>query len=201
MPKIIDKDQKRRDILGAAVTVFSRKGTAAARIADIAAEAGIGKGTVYEYFSSKEEIFQACFGFFMDEINAVVLQRIYAVADPLEKFSAFFDAWISALSAPVMQSFMIMIEFWAEGIRRRGSDYGFDMAGMYSEYRLMIQNLLDDCVSSTAIPVIDTHSIAAGIIGAMDGIMLQWVLDPGAIDIEKALTALKQIVMAGLNTR
>lgn len=201
MPKIVDKDQKKKIILGAAVTVFSRKGTAAARIADIAEEAGIGKGTIYEYFSSKEEIFTTCFEYFMNEINTAVMEQIYMVGDPLAKFSAFFDAWITALSSPVMSSFRIMIEFWAEGIRSSNVGSGFDMAAMYGEYRLMIQNLLDDCVSREKIPYIDTHYIAAGIIGAMDGIMLQWVLDPEALDITKALTALKQMVIAGLINR
>lgn len=49
---------KRRTILDAAVRVFSRYGFDRAKIEDIAVEAGIGKGTVYEYFRSKEELFR-----------------------------------------------------------------------------------------------------------------------------------------------
>lgn len=44
-------------ILKAAARVFSRKGYYHTRMQDIADEAEIGKGTVYEYFSSKEELF------------------------------------------------------------------------------------------------------------------------------------------------
>ena len=44
-------------ILEAALTVFGEKGYHNATIAEIAEEAGIGKGTVYWYFSSKEELF------------------------------------------------------------------------------------------------------------------------------------------------
>ncbi len=49
---------KRRQILAAAVAVFADKGFHRARIADIAAAAGVGKGTIYEYFPSKKELFQ-----------------------------------------------------------------------------------------------------------------------------------------------
>ncbi|OIQ62510.1 TetR/AcrR family transcriptional regulator [Neomoorella thermoacetica] len=49
---------KRRQILAAAVSVFADRGFHQARIADIAAAAGVGKGTIYEYFSSKKELFQ-----------------------------------------------------------------------------------------------------------------------------------------------
>lgn len=49
---------KRTQILEATVIVLAAKGFEATKIAEIAREAGIGKGTVYEYFSSKEDLFE-----------------------------------------------------------------------------------------------------------------------------------------------
>jgi len=49
---------KRQQILAAATTVFAAQGFHQARIADIATAAGVGKGTIYEYFPSKKELFQ-----------------------------------------------------------------------------------------------------------------------------------------------
>lgn len=49
---------KEIDIIKAALKIFSEKGFYDAKIVDIANEAGIGKGTVYEYFKSKEELFK-----------------------------------------------------------------------------------------------------------------------------------------------
>lgn len=49
---------RREQILEAALDVFSEKGFHKAKIEDIAQRAGIGKGTVYEYFSSKDQLFQ-----------------------------------------------------------------------------------------------------------------------------------------------
>lgn len=53
-------DDKRNALIAAAATAFARDGFAAARIGDIAEAAGVGKGTVYEYFASKEELLIAC---------------------------------------------------------------------------------------------------------------------------------------------
>jgi AcrR family transcriptional regulator len=50
---------RRQHILNAAIEVFARKGFEGANVADIAQAAEIGKGTVYLYFKSKEEIFRA----------------------------------------------------------------------------------------------------------------------------------------------
>jgi AcrR family transcriptional regulator len=45
------------EILQAAIDVFAERGLAGARVEDIAARAGVSKGTVYLYFSGKEELF------------------------------------------------------------------------------------------------------------------------------------------------
>jgi TetR/AcrR family fatty acid metabolism transcriptional regulator len=52
---------RRRQILGAAVKVFAGKGFHAARVGDIAEEAGIAYGLVYHYFASKEEVLETIF--------------------------------------------------------------------------------------------------------------------------------------------
>ena len=52
-------ERKHDAILDAARTVFSREGYAASSVDDVAVEAGIGKGTVYLYFKSKEELYIA----------------------------------------------------------------------------------------------------------------------------------------------
>jgi AcrR family transcriptional regulator len=49
---------KKEQIMEAALQIFSAKGFYLAKIEDIAHKAGVGKGTVYEYFSSKEELFK-----------------------------------------------------------------------------------------------------------------------------------------------
>mgnify|MGYP005852819515 CR=1 FL=1 len=49
---------KRESILRAALDIFSTRGFHSAKMEDIAQEAGVGKGTVYEYFQSKEHLFR-----------------------------------------------------------------------------------------------------------------------------------------------
>lgn len=51
------RDERREQILKAALTTFARKGLAAAKISDIASLAGLSHGLVYHYFKSKDEIF------------------------------------------------------------------------------------------------------------------------------------------------
>ena len=53
------KEARPAEIISAALTLFHTKGYAATKIEDIALAAGVTKGTVYLYFSSKEALFKA----------------------------------------------------------------------------------------------------------------------------------------------
>ncbi len=53
------KDARPQEIVEAALSVFSERGFAAARLDDVAARAGVSKGTLYLYFPNKEELFKA----------------------------------------------------------------------------------------------------------------------------------------------
>src|SRR6266436_2876032 len=53
------KDARPQEILEAALSVFAERGFAAARMEQIAARAGVSKGTIYLYFDSKEAVFRA----------------------------------------------------------------------------------------------------------------------------------------------
>lgn len=53
------KDERPDEILAAALQLFSEHGYAATRLEDVAARAGVSKGTLYLYFDTKAELFKA----------------------------------------------------------------------------------------------------------------------------------------------
>jgi AcrR family transcriptional regulator len=53
------KDARPSELSAAALSLFVEKGFAATRLEDIAARAGVSKGTLYLYFDSKEALFKA----------------------------------------------------------------------------------------------------------------------------------------------
>jgi AcrR family transcriptional regulator len=58
-PRRRRKEARPEEILSAALESFAARGFAATRIEDVAARAGISKGTLYLYFNGKEELFKA----------------------------------------------------------------------------------------------------------------------------------------------
>lgn len=81
-----DKDQR---ILDAAKILFSRYGLKKTSIEEIAQHAGLGKGTVYLYFKSKDEIFSVLAGRLTQEYNDALDQALAVPATPTEKLKTF----------------------------------------------------------------------------------------------------------------
>jgi AcrR family transcriptional regulator len=53
------KEARPQELLAAALDLFVERGYAATRLDDVAARAGVSKGTLYLYFTNKEELFKA----------------------------------------------------------------------------------------------------------------------------------------------
>lgn len=78
-----EKQGKRELILQAARQVFAEKGYHASTSEEIARVAGVGKGTIYQYFASKKDIYDEVRVMYMDEycnhiIDSVLLERSFA---------------------------------------------------------------------------------------------------------------------------
>lgn len=90
---------RRVEILAAATCVFGRKGFEATRAEDIAAAAGIAKGTLYLYFKSKEAIYTAAVSLAFRELR-----------DELERQSA----QAVGLREKLRTAIEVRLEFWLE---------------------------------------------------------------------------------------
>jgi AcrR family transcriptional regulator len=70
-------EDKRQQLLWAAVRVFARKGFHASRVGDIAEEAGVAHGLLYHYFKSKDQVLEAVF----HENWSILVARIESVEE------------------------------------------------------------------------------------------------------------------------
>lgn len=57
MPKIVDHEQYRKELLMKSFDLFAQKGYAAITMREIAKELGVSTGTLYHYFPNKEALF------------------------------------------------------------------------------------------------------------------------------------------------
>jgi AcrR family transcriptional regulator len=85
------KDARPQELLAAALDLFVERGFASTRLEDVARRAGVSKGTLYLYFTNKEELFKA-----------VVRDSIVPVIGAAEEIIAGFDGHSADLLRSVM---------------------------------------------------------------------------------------------------
>jgi len=200
MPKIIDKESKKIEIITAAIKTFARQGYKNTKMADVAVAANIGKGTLYEYFSSKEDMFRFAFTHFMESMENSMALSMFKQTDPVEKLRSLGKAWSDILKAHEPGIIDIMMDFWAEAIRKKDDD-GMKLINLekiYEDYRKIVKSILDDGVRMGTFKKIDTLLTAAIFISTFDGLIVQWIMDKSAFDVHEALLNATDILIDGI---
>src|SRR5258706_10795473 len=88
---------KRERILAAAELIFARHGFFAARVSEIAKEAGVADGTIYLYFKSKDDLLISLFESRMKQVNNQ-LRSAVAGRPPAEQLRALIRAYLRMVS-------------------------------------------------------------------------------------------------------
>jgi AcrR family transcriptional regulator len=99
------REERRREILEAAGRVFYQQGYDRAKMEDIAKEAGLGKGTLYEYFVSKKHLFEEMVNYHQKRYLAGVVEAIRSGSNFREKFIA-----LAKYQAELVQEHMSIFE-------------------------------------------------------------------------------------------
>ncbi len=84
------REKRRIAILNGAGVVFSKKGFHGARMDEIANEAGVGKGTIYGYFESKEALFQELIKYGIEEYKEGMEKALRVEGSCKEKIVSLF---------------------------------------------------------------------------------------------------------------
>lgn len=163
---------KREAILSAATKVFAGKGYFNAKVADIAAEAGIADGTVYLYFKSKDEILHSIFDRAMAEFIAEGRRELADINEPAARIKRTAELHLEKLGADRNLAVVFQVEL-------RGSTkhmQEFSAAG-FAEYLEIIRETIDDG-QRRGVFRSDLKSIVAAKIlyGALDEMVTNWVL-------------------------
>jgi len=110
MAIVVDKDEKRRNIALSCKELLLERGIGELTIAQLAKRAGVGKGTIYEYFENKEDIVFEIITIFMSEYEVKLLDTIESSTSSRDKIYHFFalifedDRYIKQMS--IYQEFL-----------------------------------------------------------------------------------------------
>ena len=190
--------QKYDLILEAALRIFSAKGFHETKVTEIAKEAGVGDGTIYSYFKSKDDILISLFETQLESINAGLSRGLDQITEPVAQLDYVIKYHLQlALEHPELASF-ITVEL------RRSAKFMKEYAKeQLSQYLGQILRVLDHGKSQGSFRSDLSTGIASQIIfGALDHACVVWVSNPKrkADDLKSVGDELARLIKQGICT-
>lgn len=183
MAIIVDKVQKRKDIALSCKEIFLKNGIKDLTISQIAKTAGIGKGTIYDYFKNKEDIIFEIVNILIQERNKIMKMQLFeadSTKNKIKVFSSFFYSdedeelrklYKEFMSISLMSTEENMIEFQTENF--------------LNHYR-WFEKIIQDGIDNNEI-VKSSKKLTKGIFVTAKGMFVSSVTTNAIVDIKKEL--------------
>jgi AcrR family transcriptional regulator len=179
MPKLVDPVRQRREIRSAARRVFARRGVAGTGLTHVAAAAGMGRSSLYHYYPDKAALMR-------DLLREVMVEE-----------ESFFAAVVGGEGTPLERAERLartlagMFEQWAAVARMLFDLRLRETRGFRPFFRRIRDHLASLIAEGQRLgemdPQVDPDLGAATLIGTIDGLLLQHLMDPRAFPDPRAL--------------
>jgi len=186
---------RRRELLDAAVRVFARKGFHAARVGDIAEEAGVAHGLLYHYFRSKDEVLETVFRETWQALQHDLGRIEHAEVPFREQLRRFARIYLGSwLMTPELIGVLVREIARSPNVGERVDE----ISGVF----LGLERIVESAKGRGEVRADCNTAFATwAFYGALEEILTGWVLGqlPAAdVDVEHAVDAVVDVAWAGL---
>ena len=172
-PRVTDqyKTEVKEKIVQAAITTFSKYGYDKTRMDDIAESANLGKGTLYLYFKSKEELFYAISENSIKELKEQLSKLFSKKEDLVHDAEKFYDQYRNLIHDSEKVSFEMIAES-SRNPKLRKALYKQRM----KVYDIVIDYLRRQIEKGFFRKDVDVNAIASGLVALYDGLTISKLL-------------------------
>lgn len=185
----ITKQVNRQQILDAAFELFCKQGFEATNVRDIIRESGLSAGTFYNYFQSKEEIFEELKNEIIQElriaIRAARLRYNFALDKIVDSFRAFFQV---LADRPKLMLFLSRNQSYLRQLRNEG---GLDV------FLKDLEEDLQKAIDAKRLPPMPVHIVSLALFGTIFELVSEFVRNPKLFSIEETAQALANLFYSG----
>jgi len=194
--KDVIKEFRTAELLEAARRLFAEQGFHATTVEDIAAAAGVAKGTVYLYYKSKHDVYWAALERGITELLHEIQTRLAAEAAPEDKVRAFI--------AIKIRYFEMNRDFFRIYFSELGSGFSHptqmppQFEQMYLQQARILEAALQQGIQQNVIREIRTDTAAVAISDLIRGIIVQRLLGWSTKDVESDIRFVFDLVWRGV---
>lgn len=188
------RKQQSERLLQAAYDLVAEVGVSGLRTRDIAERAGVNLATVHYCFASKEALLRALYEFILAQFRAQSEPLLESKKTAAEKLRARGDVralLLREMPKPIQVWKGFIGEAWTndavrEIVREHQETHRERLAGLIAQAR--------EEGDMTALPTEDASLAASLMMALYDGLLFQWVIDPGAFAIEDYTRAVEELM-------
>jgi len=180
---IVDKEQKKRDIALGTKNLILKDGINNITISQIAKAAGIGKGTVYEYFKNKDEIVFELVEILMKEHNEQKELELDKLISTREKVKSFFSFFYVDTDKELRE---IYKQFTAIALSSTNEDMLHFQTECYILYEKWMQRIIDEGVKSNELKS-EAQELIMGIFAFAQGAFIMNVTTNAITDLQQKI--------------
>lgn len=192
-------EERKNQILEAALTVFSRLGFHQARMDDIAEEAGLSKAALYLYYKSKDEMIAALLKYFFAQ--AFKQLQTFVEADQESSITKQVMALTHQLAQSIQWMSKVMpitFEFYA--LAGRDKEVRQFLKDYFKDYRKLLAALIQRGIDRGEFRFVETETAAITLCALYEGLVLLWMIDSQTIQFEREGKASVQLLLEGIKT-
>lgn len=195
-PRVTDqyKTEVKEKIVQAAITTFSKYGYDKTRMDDIAKSANLGKGTLYLYFKSKEELFYAISENSIKELKEQLSKLFSKKEDLVHDAEKFYDQYRNLIHDSEKVSFEMIAES-SRNPKLRKALYEQRM----KVYDIVIDYLRRQIEKGFFRKDMDVNAIASGLVALYDGLTISKLLGISEHYNKKTWTQTIRAIFTGIN--
>jgi len=196
-PKQDVSDERKSQILDAALETFTEKGFHKTRMSDIAETSGLSKGSLYWYFDSKDAIIlkliNRVFGFEIKDLTALLTddhsaeERLYIYTERSGQDIIKMLKWM-----PLIYDFLALA-FRQETIKKTIQRY-------YNKNLGLLVTLIQQGIDAGEFLPGSALEAAYAIGSIIEGTVMLWLYDPGQIDIQDHIKSSTSLLLKGLKS-
>lgn len=188
MPKVVDPELRREEVLEATWRVLAKNGIDGVSIREVAAEAGYSTGVVAHYFKNKDDVVSsALFRVFRQEADRIERRTV-----SLEGTEALFAIAEEVLPLDGDRSLemAVWMSFWSRAIA--DERLAAEQQRFYTQWRARLRRHLREAVDAGEIVPVDCEAEAIRLAGLIDGIGIQAVLEPARFSARRMLRLVRE---------
>ncbi|HEU5347457.1 MAG TPA: TetR/AcrR family transcriptional regulator [Ktedonobacterales bacterium] len=188
-------DQRRHQIMDAALDVFSHLGFERASMEDIAKQAGISKAALYLYYKSKDAIIAKLLQLFFDQAIKQLRPLAAGEGSVASQLMSMTRQLIREMDRMVAMQ-PISLQFYA--VAARLPEVRQHLRAYFAEYRTFMESAIRRGIAQGEFrPTVNPAEVAITITALYEGLGLLWIVDPqGAKWHEQVETSMRLLLQA-----